>query len=47
MFGDRTTTPNAREEQGVSDLPRYLFCALVPSPYEGGPAYALLPRRDA
>lgn len=45
MFGDDSTTPNAREEQGEFALPLYLSCVTVPSPYETGPAYAVVPRR--
>lgn len=47
MFGDDSTTPKAHKEQGVYDLPRYHTFAAVPSPYENGPAFAVVPRRGA
>ncbi|WP_165394910.1 hypothetical protein [Methanofollis fontis] len=46
MFGRRNAT-TAHKEQGAYDPPAHHPFALAPSPYEGGPAYALLPRRDA
>lgn len=45
MFGRTNTTPNAREEQGEFALPLYHSFVTVPSPYEHGPAYAVVPRR--
>lgn len=45
MFG-RTNATTAHEEQGEFDLPLYHSFVLVPSPYETGPAYAVVLRRD-
>jgi hypothetical protein len=45
MFG-RTNATTARAEQGVFDLPAHHPFALVPSPYETGPAAAVVPRPD-
>ncbi|MDK2975221.1 MAG: hypothetical protein PWP08_1592 [Methanofollis sp.] len=42
MFG-RTNATTAHEEQGVFDLSLHHPFALVPSPYETGPAYAVIP----
>ncbi|WP_220682393.1 hypothetical protein [Methanofollis formosanus] len=46
MFADTNATP-AHEEQGEFALSLYHSCVLVPSPYETGPAYAVVPRRGA
>jgi len=45
MFG-RTNATKAHKEQGVFDLPAHHPFALVPSPYETGPAAAVVPRWD-
>lgn len=45
MFGDKHTT-TAHEEQGVFDLPAHHSFVIVPSPYETGPAAAVVPRPD-
>ncbi len=45
MFG-RTNATTAHEEQGVFDLPAHHPFVIVPSPYETGPAAAVVPRRD-
>jgi len=45
MFG-RTNATKAHKEQGVFDLPAHHPFAIIPSPYETGPAAAVVPRRD-
>lgn len=45
MFADTIAT-TAHEEQGEFTLLLYHSCVLVPSPYETGPAYAVVLRRD-
>lgn len=45
MFG-RTNATTAHEEQGMFDLPAHHSFVIVPSPYETGPAAAVVPRPD-